>query len=488
MNTDKFTRKAIEGLSRLIISIMPKKYFTTPHEADKYMLRGDEAFSTTTGEGFTCGFAKAVLTPEELSSGKYFIAGYNSNNPAQGVLDDIYARAFYVDDNTGTGGVVVCSVDAVGISRRDINDIRKIVLESGKVPFLKSVCICATHTHSGIDTQGLWGEKLYKSGRNEGFMAELKEKTAQAIITACENRKNGKLFYNVLKTEDLQCDYREPEVFDSNLSKITFEAEDGESIQIINFACHAELLGSRTTKISADFPAYMIKEIEENNKKTEVVFVNGAIGGMISAKEIKSIYRHEIDCEKYTKEYGRNLGRLANNMEKGQEIAPLVKVKSVPVKIAASNFVLILARFLKVLNNDIYRGKKRSTAYIASETGYMELGKRQVGIFLIPGELFPELWNGEFMTAEESATEKEAEYTVLEKMSRCDHNFVIGLCNDELGYIIPDNDFLVNEKLPYINSAKDRHGRNHYEETNSTGRETARTILDETKKLIDSLN
>lgn len=485
MKVDKLTRKAIEGLSRLIISLMPKSYFTTPQEADKYMLRGDELFRSKTGECFTCGFGKAVLTPDDISSGKYFIAGYNSNNPAQGVLDDIYARAFYMDDNTGSGGVVVCSVDAVGISRRDINDIRKIVLESGKIASLKSICVCATHTHSGIDTQGLWGEKLYKSGRNEEFMTELKSKTAQAIISAYENRQNGKMFYSVLETEDLQCDYRAPDVFDKNLTKIRFEAENGEGICLVSFACHAELLGSRHTSVSADFPAYMIKEIEENNKNMQALFLNGAIGGMISAKEVKKIYRHEIDCVQYTKDYGKALGQLVNGMTQEEELFPVINVKSVPIKIKASNFVLILARLLKVLNNDIYRGKKRSEALISSETGYMELGKRQIGIFLIPGELFPELWNGEFMSAEESATGKEAEYTVLKQMNHCDHNFVIGLCNDELGYIIPDNDFLVNDKLPYINSAKDRHGRNHYEETNSTGKETARTILETMQKLIE---
>ena len=44
-----------------------------------------------------------------------------------------------------------------------------------------------------------------------------------------------------------------------------------------------------------------------------------------------------------------------------------------------------------------------------------------------------------------------------------------------------------NEKTPYIDSAKDRFGRNHYEETNSTGPNTARTILDGMKKLLNEL-
>ncbi len=486
MNKDKLISNSIKLLSKAIISSMPKSYFKSPDAANKYMLKGDEKFSDKAGSFFTCGFAKNILTPENITKTNYYIAGYDSNNPAKGVLDDMFARAVYIDDNTGRGGVVFCVLDAVGISRKDINDIRRIVIESKKIPSLKSINISATHSHSAVDTQGLWGEKLFKSGKNDAFMAKLKKKTADAIISAYENRKNGKIYFAKKETVDMQFDCRTPDTYDKNLTRIRFIADDDSEIYIVNFASHAELLGSETKVISADFPAYMIKEIEENKSNTEVVFINGAIGGMISAKEIKKVYREEIDCEKYTKEFGRTLGRLVLSLNNETELEPIINIKSKPVEIKAENFVLILARLLKVLNNDIARNNKRSEASIYSEVGYMELGLNKIGAFLIPGELFPELWNGEFLTAEESANAVEADYKVLSEMCNCEHQFVIGLCNDELGYIIPENDFILNQRLPYINAAKDRFDRNHYEETNSTGSKTAFTLLNETDKLIAS--
>ena len=479
------TAKSIGTLAKTIISGMPDSYFTKESDADRYMLTGDSKFTSRNGEKFTCGFASSVLTPDDVTKEKYYIAGYGSNNPAQGVLDDMYARAFYIDDNTGTGGVVMCVIDAVGLSRHDINLIRKLVIESRKIPCLKSINISATHSHSAIDTQGLWGEKLFSCGRNEKFMESLRKKTADAIIRSYENRKDGKLYYSVKQTEDLQFDCRTPDTFDSNLTKIRFESFNGEkNIVVVNFASHAELLGGCTKTVSADFPAYMIKEIEANNENCDVVFINGAIGGMISAKEIKKVYRETIDCEAYTKEFGKNLGEIVNSMTDEKELPSCINIKSVPLRIKASNFVLILARLLKVLNNDIARSSKRSEALIYSETGYIELGNGEIGIFMIPGELFPELYNGEFLTEYMSATGKRAEYTILKDMTDAKHTFVIGLCNDELGYIIPDNDFFLNEQLPYINSGKDRFDRNHYEETNSTGPETARTLLDAINNLI----
>lgn len=488
MNTDKLTRESLLALSKAIIFSMPEKSFTTSEKANKYMLRGDKKFTDTEGKCFTCGFAKSVLTPDDIKFRKYFIAGYDSNNPAHGVLDDMFARAVYIDDNTGRGGVVMCSVDAVGISRKDINRIRKIVIESGKIPSLKSINICATHSHSAIDTQGLWGEKIFKCGRDEDFMNRLRKRTADAIIKAYENRTDGRMFYSVKKSEDLQFDCRTPDTYDPNITKIRFESFDGsKNIHMVNFASHAELMGSSTKKVSADFPAYMIKEIESNNENCDAVFFNGAIGGMISAKEIKKVYRETIDCEAYTKEFGKNLGEIVNSLKDETELEPIVNVKSDPVSIEASNYVLILARLLGVLNNDISRVRKDGTASIYSEVGYLELGKQEIGMFLIPGELFPELYNGEFLSEKESANGRKAEYNILCEQGSAKHKFVVGLCNDELGYIIPDNDFFLNSKMPYINKGKDRFDRDHYEETNSTGPKTARTLLDATLKIIKSI-
>lgn len=479
-------RKAIKFLGKAIVLLMPKRYLADEEKAKEYMLSGDNSFDFSGGEHFTCGFSKAILTPKYVKDNKYFIAGYDSNNKAEDVLDDMFARAIFIDDNKGNGGIVICSIDAVGMSRKDINDIRKLVLKSSEIGKLKSINICCTHSHSAIDTQGLWGEKIYKSGRNEEFMYSLKQKTANAIIEAYKNRTEGKIYFTKTETEDLQYDCRTPETFDRNLNRIHFIPDDKAKKEIfaVNFASHAELMGSKTKKVSADFPCYMIKEIEENHKNCEVIYLNGAIGGMISAKEIKKVYRHEIDCEEYTKEFGKALGKLVLSLNDEEEIEPVINIKSKQINIPAENFVLILARLLKVLNNDFI--KTKTNAFVISETGYLVLGKNQVAMFLIPGELFPELFNGEFLNAENSANGCEADYTPLTQMTEIKNNFVVGLCNDELGYIIPTNDFYLNKETPYINGATDHLERRHYEETNSVGPQVAKTLLDNLNTLINS--
>lgn len=480
-------RGIISGLLSLIIFFVPNSTYTTVEETSEFMLTGDKTFSYS-GEKWTVGFAKEVLTPDDITDEKYYIAGYNTNNPAKSVLDDMHAKAVYLDDNSGRGGVIICAIDCVGISRADINDIRKIVIESGKIPNLKSINICATHTHSAIDTQGLWGKNFLSDGKNEDFMNELKARTADAIIAAYDVRKDGNLYFGTAEAEELLIDTRNPDDFDATLTRIRFDPADGSNdTYIVNLACHAECLGARTTVVSADFPAYMEKEIVEQTGGANVVFINGAIGGLITCEKLDDVLRNfELGLE-YVKEFGKDVGEVVMSINNETALQPAINVKSEAIEIKCDNTALLLVRILGVLNNDISKDKDKNISII-SEVSYMELGNKQIGVYMIPGELSPELESGNFLSADESANGTEADYKSLSEMARCEHNFVVGLCNDELGYIIPENDFYLHEWLPYFNQANDEAGRKHYEETNSLGPKAAGAILDAIDKLIASVD
>ncbi len=482
----QLVRGIIGGLLSLIILFVPNSAYTTVEDTSEFMLKGDKTFSYN-GEKWTVGFAKEVLTPDDVEKGTYYIAGYNTNNPAKSVLDDMYAKAVYLDDNSGRGGVVICAIDCVGISRKDINDIRKIVIESGKIPDVKSINICSTHSHSAIDTQGLWGKNFLSDGKNEEFMNSLKEKTANAIISAYNARKDGNLYFGTAEAGTLLTDTRTPDDFDSTLTRIRFTPADGsEDTYIINLACHAECLGARTTVVSADFPAYMEKEIVSQTGGANVVFINGAIGGLITCEKLDEVLRNfELGLE-YVKEFGEDVGEIVMSVNNETALSPAVNVKTEAIEISCNNTALILVRLLGVLNNDIAKDEDGNISII-SEVSYMELGNKQIGIYMIPGELSPELESGNFLSAETSANKTEAKYKSLSEMTQCEHNFVLGLCNDELGYIIPENDFYLHEWLPYFNNAVDESGRKHYEETNSLGPQAAGTILEAMDELISSV-
>ena len=61
-----------------------------------------------------------------------------------------------------------------------------------------------------------------------------------------------------------------------------------------------------------------------------------------------------------------------------------------------------------------------------------------------------------------------------------EHNWIIGLGNDELGYFVPSYNYKLSETVPYFNEAEG----DHYEETNSLGISSAYPII-ETEIHID---
>ena len=64
---------------------------------------------------------------------------------------------------------------------------------------------------------------------------------------------------------------------------------------------------------------------------------------------------------------------------------------------------------------------------------------------------------------------------------------IAGLANDEIGYIVPPNNFLLHEIAPYITTPEDdARGENHYEETNSAGYRTAHCIAAAFESLLEA--
>ena len=61
---------------------------------------------------------------------------------------------------------------------------------------------------------------------------------------------------------------------------------------------------------------------------------------------------------------------------------------------------------------------------------------------------------------------------------------VIGLANDEIGYIVPPSDYMVNSEMPYLERITDYKGEDHYEETNSLSPHTAELIAAAVETLV----
>jgi len=439
------------------------------------------------GNGFCAGFSQKIILPQDYKTTKYYLAGYHENTVAEGLLDPQTVNAMYLTDGTAGNGHLFLSIDAVGLLNKDVQHIRDelkvFCLQAG----ICEISIFCTHDHAGIDTMGLWG-RLPKSGKNRKFMSLLFSACYTASIEAYKNRRSGKLYYGAVSVPDMQEDVRTPEVYSDILTRLRFVPDNGENdIWLVNFAAHAESLQGSNKFISADFPCYFRRKIK-NETDADVLYANGALGGMITIKiENEEQLRKENRLFEATFSIGEKLADYALSIENEKEIKPQILHARKEFYIPVENMVLAIASNMGIINVDRFDMPYSDEKAIKTELNYWEIGGLK--ILGVPGELFPELVWGEYLDNENSATGEGDEINPLPLAQLCSDESIIifGLCNDAIGYIIPPNDFMLNENAPYSEKATDRFGRRHYEETNSVGKGTAHYLADAFSVILNDI-
>ena len=419
------------------------------------------------GGTFTAGFGSASLLPDDVMQRTYYVAGYSENNPATGVLDAPQASVLWLDDNSGRGALLLVSLDAVGLLHADVEKIRAELSGFAELNRCRAVHIVCTHSHACIDTMGNWGA-LPRSGRDKAYMAFLYRQVVRAAFDACRDKRDGDLFFGSVEVPDMQEDIRTPIVYSKTLTRFRFVPHDGtEETWLLNFAAHAESLQGCNSRVSADYPGHLRRAIRKQTG-ARTVFCNGAIGGMITmnVENERQIREDGGDFAASTKAIGEKLADYAVRIVDEEKLPPCVNTLRRRVYMEADNTMLLTAKFVRIL---------QAKTHYREETS---LGLALERMLFVPGELFPELAYGGYLPAEASANGTGENPTPLCEIADDPALLIFGLADDEIGYILPPDDFLLNRDIPYFERAVDRHGRRHYEEINSLGPRTAQTIAD----------
>lgn len=434
---------------------------------------------------YIAGFGKKALLPDDIERRNYYIAGYSDNNPAQGVIDPQYVSALWLDDQSGGGGRLFLSFDVVGLLSKDVSRIRERLAAFRLHTGCRSVTVFSTHNHAGIDTMGLWGPLPF-SGRDPKFMELLFAGAEAAAEEAFADRRPGKLFFGKAEVPDMQEDIRTPEVYSRTLSRFRFVPDDGgREVWFLNFASHSESLQGCNHLVSADFPCYLRERIRERTG-AETVYAVGAIGGMISMRiENEDLLRKEHRLLESTRGIGYRLADYAVGISEERELAPRISSITQEFYVPVENPLLTLAGQIGIIPVDRYF---LPAPAVKTQLSYLEIDG--VPLLFLPCELFPELAYGGCLSAEDSATGNGAEVNPkpLVEIAGAEDLIVFGLTDDELGYVIPPNDFYLHPDKAYLDKGIDRHGRRHYEETNSAGPAAAWAIADTFAKVMKTVH
>jgi hypothetical protein len=435
------------------------------------------------------GFAEEDITPK-LDGKPVFMAGFGQNRRAAGVLDPLMARAVVLDD--GTRRVALVSLDLVGFFHPQAENVRK------RLPGFAHVLVCSTHNHEGPDTLGLWGPNPFTSGIDPEYVKRVEEKATAAVTAAAAGLKPVRALIGTATAPELLHDARPPIVKHDELVALEFREPQGEKPVgvIVQWNCHPETLDSKNTRLSADFVAATVKELKQR-KGCPVLYLTGTVGGLMTSLHVEIAGPdgrplRDGTVEK-TEAYGRRVAELAvKALEKSQPVrltpmAAHTRELFLPVE----NRLYLVAWQLGVLDRQPYtwsgdprkaepvteRDFKKPMS-IRTEVGWLRLGELDVAA--IPGEIYPELVLDKVADPADPAADfpdapiEPAVYKQLPGKYR----MLIGLANDEIGYIIPKRQW--DEKPPYTYGQK----KPPYGEINSLGPNTAPLLCEAFRDLV----
>jgi len=446
------------------------------------------------------GAARSFITPE-LTGKNVYLAGFGHNRVATGVHDPLYVRCLALA--AGKSIVVLCSADLIGLFHDDVQRIREIF--RAQVPPGAQIIVASTHVHEGPDTLGLWGPSAVESGIDLKYLDWVDHKIAETAIEATHSMQPAKIrlgrddspLLAQLQSVDRPPYIKDPFLFVLQATRVA----DGAPIAtLVNFTDHPETLNRKNTEITADYPGWVCRYLEQQYGGV-ALFFNGALGKVSTLGNQVAILDPETGQVapdggwRKPELLGNTIGHVAKRaLSHGEDEVPdAVVFRSATFFLPLGNDRFRIAEAAGVLagRKQLYSAGRLDPSTeertleqgqihfpigrdLQSEVDYMQLkaGDRVLAEFVtVPGEIYPELVNGG-ITRYPGADFPDAPLeTPLRHLLKSKYQFILGLGNDELGYMIPKCEW--DENAPWLNN----NPQPYYGEINSAGPDTAKAVL-----------
>lgn len=435
------------------------------------------------------GYAKTDILPDNFGREKFYMAGYVFNTVATDVHDAPAATASWLQwADTAT---VLVSLDLMGFINADVQDVRVRLAHWMTRNGCGSLNIVCTHNHAALDTIGLFGDMGIESGRNAAYVEEIKQKIIRVVEQARQNARPGALYVGDILAGGTVKDIREPYVTDERLTRFRFVPDDGTCpTHLYHFTCHPEGLAQFNTTVSADYVYFFRQAIEAEG--VNFMFINGAVGGMQTIADFTGADGKVLTKWPLIERMGAELGRYALAIDNERPLPGGVRYTSRTLTLPLDNVNYVALMEMGMVDYDMQPCPDSQTGLaIPSDASVLWLG--DYTLCLVPGELFPELVTGQYLDDDLLAHPERPRETPLRDIAKAEHLLVVGLANDEVGYILPACDFYVSPTRPFqadydeqgVQTTFDSKGRNHYEETNSLSKDTAKVLFEAFESMIN---
>ncbi len=441
------------------------------------------------------------------SSGKYdgiYLAGFGNNRLATGKHDDLWARALVLE--SGPTKLALVSIDVIGYYSRanyyGLSEIQKLI---DRKLGLTEILISSTHSHEGPDTIGAWGVNRLTDGKYPRYLRFLDRQIATAVTRAAKSLVPVHMKAGVTDPRtsssiagmQTRTGGRPPHFFDEELRVMQFIGQRGDLkdktvATLINWNTHPESMEDQNTILTSDFPNAVRQSVESQFGGISLYFSGdlGAveiIGDTGTSKSQRTAFdgknfplagkdKREAFTFARTEAIGRDVARAASDALAQAEWVPVtaIDVKKAELHVPMDNKGYALLARMGVFDM-MQASQEGDLPELRTRVYAISLG--QVQIVTTPGELFPEVFYGvekhRRSDCPQADTGRAAEPSVRDRMT-AKYKFVLGLCPDEFGYLVPGYDFMppaFDPSIPEIHEAEDpcksASVPAHYHETNS---------------------
>jgi hypothetical protein len=229
----------------------------------------------------TAGVARVEITPPI----GFPMGGYAARSgPSTGIHDPLYATALLLKTDELTVAIISCDLLSFPSER--------VVSLARDRRLADHVLIAATHTHSGPLT---WEDKSWPRADRSWF-TETEDKILRAIEAASQEMFPARLsagfgdIYLAHNRRKVGADgkvtmlWRNAEraatsPIDPSLGVIRVDDQSGKPrAVVVNYACHAVVLGPDNRSISAEYPGYLARRLERELPGALCLFVQGGAG------------------------------------------------------------------------------------------------------------------------------------------------------------------------------------------------------------------
>jgi neutral ceramidase len=199
------------------------------------------------------------------------MGGYGARTGVStGIHDPLHVRTLVLDD--GETALVLAVCDLVGVPAELATQARELIAADLGIPG-DSVCVAATHTHSG---------PLLRTAGVEDYIAVTARKIAGSVRVARSRMQPVTLKLGTVGVTTISQNRRHPDAPIEDTATMLLAAPEGGGepvATLVNYACHATVLEYDNLLYSADFPGAMARAVERAVGGV-AIYVQGAAGNI----------------------------------------------------------------------------------------------------------------------------------------------------------------------------------------------------------------